>query len=69
MTAEDAKALGYEVIAASPFEVGLSKNGVGLRTWWCQDFDRKLPGLDHPIIQQAILRHEDDELLFKKPSK
>lgn len=54
MTAKEAKALGYEVVAASNFEVGLVKNGRGIRTWFCQDFDRKLPSLDHPLIQEAI---------------
>lgn len=54
MTIKEAEALGYEVIAASPFEVGLIKNGKGIRTWWCQDFDGKLPPLDHWKIQQAI---------------
>ena len=54
MTTQEAEQLGYKVIAASPFEVGLVKNGKGIRTWWCQDFDRKLPSLDHPEIQRAI---------------
>ena len=54
MTAEKAKAPGYEVIAASAFEVGLIKGDVGLRTWFCQDFDRRLPTLDHPKILEAI---------------
>ena len=49
-----AEALGYSVVRASPFEVGLTKNGRGLRTWFCADFDRKLPALDHPEIQRAI---------------
>jgi hypothetical protein len=55
---EKAKVLGYEVIAASPFEVGLVKNGKGVRTWFCQEFDRKLPGLDHPKIKESILINE-----------
>lgn len=50
----EAKEKGYEVIAASAFEVGLLQNGKGIRTWFCQDFDRKLPDLDHPLIQEAI---------------
>jgi hypothetical protein len=58
MTIEEAKALGYEVVKASPFEVGLVKNGKGIRTWFCQDFDRRLPDLDHPKIQEAIQRTE-----------
>lgn len=59
MTAEEAKAMGYEVVAASSFEVGLLKNGRGVRTWFCQDFDRKLPPLDHPLIQEAIRINEE----------
>lgn len=58
MTKEQAALLGYEVIKASPHEVGLVKNGKGIRTWFCQDFDRKLPELDHPIITEAIKRVE-----------
>lgn len=54
MTAEEAKAKGYEIVPASAFEVGLLKNGRGMRTWWANDFDGKLPGLDHPLIQAAI---------------
>lgn len=61
MTAKEAKELGYEVVAASPFEVGLVKNGKGIRTWFCQEFDRKLPSLDHPEIQRAIKITEDME--------
>jgi hypothetical protein len=58
MNRAEAKKLGYEVIKASPFEVGLMRNGKGIRTWFCQDFDRKLPGLDHPLIIEAINRVE-----------
>ena len=54
MTAEEAKAAGYEVVAASPFEVGLLNNGRGLKTWWAREFDCKMPTLDHPLIQEAI---------------
>lgn len=61
MTKEEAEKLGYKVIAASPFEVGLVKNDKGIRTWFCQDFDRKLPPLDHPKIQEAIQITEDME--------
>jgi hypothetical protein len=58
MNAKQAEALGYSVVKASPFEVGLVKNGTGVRTWFCQDFDRKLPRLDHPLIQKAIKANE-----------
>ncbi len=62
MTVEQAKELGYEVKLASPFEVGLIKNGKGIRTWWAIEFGapprppamRELPPLDHPKILQAI---------------
>jgi hypothetical protein len=54
MTAKEAKALGYAVIKASPYEVGLVRNGKGIRTWWARDFGGKLPKLDHSLIQEAI---------------
>lgn len=53
-----AKAKGYEIIRASAFEVGLVKNGQGIRTWWTKDFGHKFPTLDHPIIQSTIKTHE-----------
>jgi hypothetical protein len=58
ITKEQAEALGYEVIAASDFEVGLVKGDIGLKTWFCQDFLRELPPLDHPKILEAIENHE-----------
>lgn len=71
MTSQEAHDLGYRVIAASPFEVGLIKvTGLacdqpkgerGVRTWFCQDFDHRLPSLDHPKIQEAIRIHEGQE--------
>ena len=71
MTIQEAEKLGYEVIAASPFEVGLVKNGKGIRTWFSQSFDwpgvkswsGKLPNLDHPEIQRAIAITEEMDLL------
>lgn len=68
MTKEEAQALGYKVIMASPFEVGLVKNGKGIRTWWCQDFDRQLPPLDHPLILETIAIQEEAEQEYKKQS-
>lgn len=67
MTKEEAEKLGYKVIAASPFEVGLLKGEKGLRTWLCQDFDRKLPPLDHPEILKAIEINEEFEREWKIP--
>lgn len=58
MTAKEAYQIGYRVIAASPFEVGLTKDGRGLRTWFSQEFDRKIPSLDHHVIQECIRNHE-----------
>ena len=58
MTKEEAEKLGYQVIAASVFEVGLVKNGIGVRSWFCQEFDRKLPPLDHPKILATIELNE-----------
>lgn len=66
MTAQEAAALGYEVVRASPYEVGLVKNSDsqsrGIRTWWCMDFDRELPSLDHAVIQKAIEINESYNL-------
>jgi len=56
MTAKEAAEAGYEVTKASTCEVGLSRNGKGIRTWWCQDFGKKLPPLDHPEIMKTIER-------------
>lgn len=58
MNAKEAYQLGYRVIAASPFEVGLTKNDRGIRTWFSQEFDRRLPTLDHPTILRCIENHE-----------
>lgn len=61
MTKEEAEALGYRIIEASPFEVGLVKGEKGIRTWWCQEFNRELPPLDHPKILEAIKINEEFE--------
>lgn len=61
MNKEEAEGLGYKVIAASPFEVGLIKGEKGIRTWFCQDFNRKLPDLDDPEIIRAIMANEEYE--------
>lgn len=58
MTAEEAANLGYQTMKASDYEVGLVKNGKGIRTWWCSDFDRKLPPLSHPVILEFIEGYE-----------
>lgn len=44
----------YELIKASPYEVGLLRNGRGMRTWWAKEFDCKMPDLSHPLVQEAI---------------
>ncbi len=69
MTAQDAERLGYKVVAASDAEVGLIKGDKGVMTWWCQDFDRKLPGLDHPKILEAVERHEEHEKKMERGKK
>ncbi|KKL57100.1 hypothetical protein LCGC14_2238770 [marine sediment metagenome] len=61
MTAQEAEQLGYRVVAASDAEVGLIKGDKGIMTWWCQDFDRKLPPLDHPKILECIEGQEKME--------
>ena len=64
MTADEARRLGYSLMEASPFEVGLLKNGRGLRTWWAQTFDCIMPTLDHPIVLEAIELNEKNEAEF-----
>lgn len=59
MTIAEAEQKGYNVVAASAFEVGLVFRGRGLRTWWAKDFDGKLPSLDHPKIQECIAINEE----------
>lgn len=61
MTTTEAHNLGYMIIRASCCEVGLVKNGKGVRTWWAGDFGCTLPTLDHPIIQEAIKIQESYE--------
>ena len=61
MTSAKAKALGYEVFMASSCEVGLSKEGTGVKTWWAKDFACILPELSHPLIREAIESHEELE--------
>jgi hypothetical protein len=58
MTAKEAKALGYSVVKASPFEVGLLHKGKGVKTWFARDFGGKLPKLDHSIIRETVILHE-----------
>lgn len=61
MTAKEARALGYKLIKASPFEVGLIKNDKGIRTWWASEFGGKMPPLDHYEIIRAIEAQEELE--------
>lgn len=67
MTAAEAKLAGYELVKASPYEVGLLKNGKGIRTWWARDFDCALPTLEHPLIQEAIRITEEHTSMSSKP--
>lgn len=62
MTEEEAKAAGYEVVFASPYEVGLLYKGKGVRTWWTNQLHRSantLPPITHPKIQEAIRINEE----------
>lgn len=61
MTIQEAVQKGYELVKASPFEVGIIKNGQGLRTFWLAEFGGKMPTLAHPQIQAAIAIQEDLE--------
>lgn len=54
----EASKKGYRVVKASDFEVGLTKNGRGIRTWFSQRFNGRLPNLAHPEIQRCIKNHE-----------
>lgn len=58
MTPTEAAAKGYVIDWASPLaEVGLIKNGKGIRTWWGIEICPgrfELPSFDHPLIQEAI---------------
>lgn len=64
MTKEQAQALGYRVVVAGPFEIGLVKGDQGCRTWWGNDFQWRMPELDHPWIMDAILAQEQMEAMF-----
>ena len=58
MTIQQAQDLGYALIKASPFEVGLLKDGRGIRTWWAREFAGRMPKLDHSLVQEAIRLNE-----------
>jgi hypothetical protein len=49
-----ARANGYRLIKASAFEVGLVKDGVGIRTWFASTFDGKMPPLSHPEVLKCM---------------
>jgi hypothetical protein len=58
MTIQQAQDLGYALMKASPFEVGLIKSGRGVRTWWAREFAGRMPKLDHSLVQEAIRLNE-----------
>jgi hypothetical protein len=60
---DDATTKGYSLVIASPFEVGLLRNGEGMRTWYVFDFECQMPKLDHALVQEAI---EASEKHFQK---
>jgi hypothetical protein len=59
MTKQQAIDLGYALKQASPYEVGLTKHGKGVRTWWLADFGGRMPKLDHQDVIRAIQIHEE----------
>jgi len=61
MTTEEAEKLGYKIVAASTFEVGLIKGDKGVRTWFASLFGGKLPPLDNPHVMEAIKIQEEYE--------
>lgn len=67
MTAAEATALGYELVEASAFELGLLKNGQGLRTWWKTDGQGRRLTLDHPLVMEAIGVQEGLERQWASP--
>jgi hypothetical protein len=44
----------YKLVQASACEVGLLRDGQGLRTWFASEFDGVFPTIEHPIIKSAI---------------
>lgn len=64
---DEAAAKGFSLVRASPFEVGLLRNGRGCRTWWAGEFGCKMPKLDHAAVQEAIRTTEDYEIQYKTP--
>lgn len=48
----------YELIRASRFEVGLTCDGHGVRTWWRSAFKGLRPTLSHPRVREAIKINE-----------
>lgn len=69
MTEKDVSDLGYKVVWAGPFEVGLVKNGRGIRTWWAKDFGGELPPLNHSLVLEAVFNQEKLEAWMKNPQK
>ena len=56
MTEDQARQLGYELAPASRYEIGLLKNGKGIRTWWASidGLPATIPPMSHSAIQKAI---------------
>jgi hypothetical protein len=49
---------GYQLIQASPFEVGLIKDGRGIRTWWASEFDGQMPDFKNEKVLAIVRAHE-----------
>lgn len=49
---------GYQLIQASPFEVGLIKDGRGIRTWWASEFDGQMPDFTNEKVLAIVRAHE-----------
>lgn len=62
MTKEEAESKGYKIVQASSCEIGLIKQGKGVRTWFYSAFNPDEPiTIEHPLIQRAIEIQEDFE--------
>lgn len=56
---------GYRLEMASPIEVGLLKNGFGVRTWYRSEFGKEAPTMEHPLVKRAVEIEERAAALAK----
>lgn len=68
MSTDQATALGYQIAYISAMEIGLTKNGKGVRTWWANQFENQYPNLRHALIQEAIAINEGNNEQIERNS-